>query len=170
MKSPYKAVEVKQQKQKKEILAELERTGIIEFACKKAGIGRSTFYNWKKKDPDFAKAVDEAMSSGVGVINDLAVSQLIQSIKNREMRAIQYWLDRRHEDFNAPYALAKLKLDLFKRQDHEEEIVLTPEEEAEVASALKALKSFQREAAGYTPSNANEEKTNDEDGNNRTDI
>lgn len=42
---PYKAVEARQRKQKKQILAELERTGIIEFACKKAGIGRTTFYN-----------------------------------------------------------------------------------------------------------------------------
>lgn len=105
------------------------------------------------------------MSTGVGVINDLAVSQLIQAIKNGEMRAIQYWLNRRHADFNASYALSKIKLELYKHQD--KEVGLTPEEEAHIAYVLKGLDSAMKMAAGR---NASIENSNEENEDSISDI
>lgn len=44
-------------RRKKELLEALEQSlGIPATACKKVGIGRTTFYQWRKDDPDFNSA------------------------------------------------------------------------------------------------------------------
>lgn len=77
---------------KKAVLEQLIKTPIVEVACSKAGIGKTSFYQWKNDDPEFAKAVNEAMKVGIDFISDVAESQLISLIKKGNFSAVAYWL------------------------------------------------------------------------------
>ena len=63
------------------------------------GVSRSTYYRWRKDDPDFAEKCDEVIELSVGRINDLAESQLINAIKNQNMSAITFWLRHHHRSY-----------------------------------------------------------------------
>lgn len=83
---------MKKDKGKSAVLEQLLKTPIVEVACSKAGIGKTSFYEWKKVDPEFAAAVEEAMKQGVNFISDIAESQLISLIKRGNFSAVAYWL------------------------------------------------------------------------------
>lgn len=88
---------MKKTDQTKEVLLEqLRKTPIVQIACEKLGISRWTFYRWKKEDTEFAKKVDEALLEGCLLVNDLAESQLISAVKDRNMHAIMAWLKHHH--------------------------------------------------------------------------
>lgn len=90
---------MKKSNQNKElILDQLKKTPIIEAACQKIGISRMTFYRWKQ-DPEFAKKIDEAILEGCLLVNDLAESQLISAIKDKNLPAITYWLKHHHPTY-----------------------------------------------------------------------
>ena len=50
---------------KQEILALTAKGYGISAACKKVGITRPTYYNWKKKDPHFARELNQILSDPV---------------------------------------------------------------------------------------------------------
>lgn len=77
---------------KKAVLEQLLKTPIVEVACSKAGIGKTSFYEWKNADAEFAKAVNEAMKIGIDFISDIAESQLVNLIKKGNFSAVAYWL------------------------------------------------------------------------------
>ena len=59
------------------LLVALEKKlGIVTDACKEIGIARSTFYEWVKKDDEFAKKVDDISE----VALDFAESKLFQKM------------------------------------------------------------------------------------------
>ncbi len=43
------------------LLEHLEKTPIVQIACEKGGIGRSTYYRWLQSDPVFAKKAKKAL-------------------------------------------------------------------------------------------------------------
>lgn len=88
---------IKQDKQT--LLVQLKKTPIVQIACEKTGIGRSTYYRWKE-DEEFAKLADEAIAEGVSLINDMAESQLLAAIRDRNTSAIFYWLNHRHPSYS----------------------------------------------------------------------
>lgn len=90
---------MKQDKQKELIVEQLRKTPIVQVVAEKVGIHRSTIYRWKADDPAFAQAVDEAMDQSVGLVNDLAESQLISLIKSGNVTAIIYWLKHHHKAY-----------------------------------------------------------------------
>jgi len=90
----------RQQKEKQTVVDNLKHLPIIEVACSKAGIARATYYRWKSSDNKFAKLADEAISNGVGYINDLAESKLLSEINNGNLTSIMYWLNHRHNAYN----------------------------------------------------------------------
>lgn len=122
-------IDIRIEKNKKKILEILERTPVIQVACERAGIGRSTLYRWKNEDEEFAKKVDKAMGEGTELVNDMAVSQLISAIKDKNMGAIRFWL----QNNDARYT-NKLEVSANVRR---EEIELTPEQEVIVRRALE---------------------------------
>lgn len=89
----------KQDKTKALIIEQLRKTPIIEMACQKIGISRMTFYRWKENDAEFAKQIDEALFEGRLLVNDLAESQLINAVKDRNFSAITYWLKHHHPSY-----------------------------------------------------------------------
>ena len=120
-----------QVKDKKLLLTKLRRLPIVEAACKQIGLPRATYYRWRKSDPKFAEACDEAIEQSAGKINDMAESQLISAIKQQNMTAIIFWLKHHHPKYEN-----RLRVD--GKIKHETE-VLSPEQEALVAKALSMV-------------------------------
>lgn len=117
----------KSDKNKELLLEQFKKTPIVESACQKLGIGRSTYYSWREGDSDFAKKADEALMGGKFLVNDLAESQLIAAVKDRNLNAITYWLRHHHPDYTNTLQL--------KHTIEDEN--LTPEQEELVRKALR---------------------------------
>ncbi len=81
------------------LLDKLRKTPIVEVACKQAGVPRSTYYRWRKDDQTFADESDEALEHSSALINDMAESQLISAIKDKNMTAIIFWLKHHHKAY-----------------------------------------------------------------------
>lgn len=138
---------MKSYKAKKEVIEHLRKTPIIEIACSKAGIGRTSFYRWKKTDKRFATAIDEALAEGNYFVNDLAESQLIGAIKERDIRAITLWLRHHH-----PVYANKLEINGGVQIEHE----LTSEQKELIEQALKLTATYQaEEIIGELPNTKN---------------
>lgn len=119
---------MKESKRAKElVLEQLKKTPIVQIMCEKIGISRVSFYNWKKKDKEFAKQVDEAQLDGRSLVNDLAESQLINAVKDRNINAIVAWLKHNHPNY-------KTRVEIEGRLNVIEE--LSPEQQKLVQKAL----------------------------------
>jgi len=119
---------MRESKRAKELLLEqLKKTPIVQIACDKVGLSRVSFYNWKRKDQEFAKQVDEALLDGRSLVNDLAESQLINAVKDRNITAIVAWLKHNHPSY-------KTKVEVEGHLNVIEE--LTPEQKELVRKAL----------------------------------
>ncbi len=81
------------------LLEQLRKTPIVEIACSKAEIGRSSYYRWRKEDLQFAKDADEAIRDGSLLMNDVAEGYLIYAIKDKNMSAITLWLRSHHPSY-----------------------------------------------------------------------
>jgi Mg/Co/Ni transporter MgtE len=123
-----------QAKDKKKLIERLAKTPIVEVACKQADLPRTTYYRWRKEDQQFALACDEAIEQSAALINDLAESQLIAAIKDKNITAILYWLKHRHPAYAS-------RLELSGTLKHEAE-ALNPEQEALVLKALELAQLY----------------------------
>jgi hypothetical protein len=120
---------MKTKNEKQLLIEQLKKTPVVQVACEKVGIGRASFYRWKSDDEKFAAAVNEAISDGNGLVNDMAESQLMSAIRDKNLTAIIFWLRNHHPSYATRVEVtAKLK--------HDDE-QLSPEQEALVMKALK---------------------------------
>ncbi len=85
---------------KSTVVKQLKKTPIVQVSCKKVGISRATFYRWKKEDKKFAQDVEAAIEEGLGLINDMAESQLITAIKEGNLTGIIFWLKNHHRQYS----------------------------------------------------------------------
>lgn len=92
-------IDKRQAKEKVLLLEQFRKTPIVQIACEKLGIGRATYYRWRKEDPDFAKEADIAIEEGNKLINDMAESQLLSAIRDKNMTAIIFWLKSHHPSY-----------------------------------------------------------------------
>ncbi|MCX6740984.1 MAG: phBC6A51 family helix-turn-helix protein [Candidatus Parcubacteria bacterium] len=122
----------RQDKLKQLLIEEFKRTPITEIACKKAGVSRATLYRWKSSDKEFARQLAEALNEGRQLVNDLAESQLISAIKDRNLSAVMYWLKVHHADY-------KNRLEIEGTINTIQE--LSPEQQALVKKALDLASS-----------------------------
>ncbi len=121
--------ETKVKNKSKDLIVEgLKKTPIIQLVCEKNGIGRTTFYRWKKEDKKFSELVDKAFLEGRLFINDIAESQLISGIKDKSMQAIFFWLRNNHPVYAD-------KLELKGKIEHAHE--LSKEQKQIVKQAIK---------------------------------
>ena len=122
------AIEERQTREKELLIEQFKKTPIIQFACEKVGVGRATYYRWRKDDADFARCCDDALQESVGLMNDLAESQLLSAIKDKNMTAIIFWLKNRHKAYSTKVELSgSIKTELE---------VLTPEQEQLINKAI----------------------------------
>jgi len=74
---------------KKAVLLALEKSlGIVTTACKSVGISRASLYEWKEKDPEFKKAVDDIEDIAI----DFVESRLFLKIRGDDITAIIFFL------------------------------------------------------------------------------
>ena len=64
-------------------LDQLKKFPIVQLACEKAKISRNSIYRWRREDETFAKDMDDAITEGEAMVNDMSESQLIQLIKEK---------------------------------------------------------------------------------------
>lgn len=123
------SIEKRQEKYKEQLLEQLKKTPVVHVACEKSGVGRATYYRWRKEDLGFAKRADEAVLEGSLLINDMAESQLISAIKDKNLGAITYWLKHHHPSYTT-----KVEIDAKLKMDKES---LTSDQEALIKKALR---------------------------------
>lgn len=110
--------------EKQQLIERLLKTPIIELACKQTGIARATYYRWTKSDPAFATACNEAIEQSSMLVNDMAESQLISAIKDKNMVAIQFWLRHHHTRYETRIRVdANLKHETSELNSEQAEIV-----------------------------------------------
>lgn len=131
---------------KKAFLEQLKKTPIIQVACEKVFISRPTIYRWKSADPEFSRAFDEAIHEGRLLVNDVAESQLMAAIRERNMTAVMYWLRHNHPNYATSVQVTH-KL---------EDVDLTPEQEALVRQALALAYGHRSEEILSLNPNSNE--------------
>lgn len=56
--------------------------GIVTDACRKAGVGRTTFYDWLKNDPEFKAAVEDIQETAI----DFVEGKLFEKINGVTVR------------------------------------------------------------------------------------
>ena len=74
---------------KRALLEAMEQSlGVVTTACRKVGIGRTTYYEYLKTDPAFASAIDELQNVAI----DFAESQLHKQIADGNATATIFFL------------------------------------------------------------------------------
>jgi hypothetical protein len=117
--------------QKSELPKQLKKTPIVQVACLKLGLNRTTYYRWRNSDSKFAKAADEAMLEGQEMMNDIAELQLITAIKNNDLSAIMFWLRHHHPSYKHKVEVSSRAKAISEKEE------LTPEQQALVEQALR---------------------------------
>lgn len=124
-----KTIEKRQSKNKEQLLEILRKTPIVQIACEKAGVGRASYYRWRKEDTDFAQQSDQALLDGSLLVNDMAESQLMSAIKDKNMTAIIFWLKHHHPAYATKVEVTTTTKD--------KEIYLTDEQKELLNKALE---------------------------------
>ncbi len=79
----------KTEQHKKALIDALTKSlGIVTTACKQVGVGRTTYYQWLREDPEFKKAVADVKE----VALDFAESQLHKQIQEGNTTATIFFL------------------------------------------------------------------------------
>ena len=120
---------MKKDKDQELILEQLKKIPVVEVACEKLNISRSTYYRWRE-NPKFAEAADVAMKDGTLYINDLSEAQVVSLIREKNFQAISLWLRVHHPRYAH-------RLELEGRIEHVEKRMLTPEEKALIEKNLR---------------------------------
>lgn len=85
--------------QKKKLIEEIKKTGIVLLACNKVGIDKATHYRWMKSDAWYKKMVNEAMEIGDSITCDIAESTLVRKAKEGDLGASKYILSHRSKKY-----------------------------------------------------------------------
>lgn len=122
-------IQTRQIKDKQLLIEQFKKIPIIQIACEKSGVSRATFYRWCQEDKEFDELAHLALTDGKALINDMAESQLISSVKDKNFQAIAYWLKHNHPGYGN-------KVELSGKITTQNEN-LTPEQEELVKKALQ---------------------------------
>jgi len=108
---------------KKALLEALEKSlGVVTTACKIAGVGRTTYYEWYKEDQDFRNKVDDLQN----VALDFAESQLHKQIADNSTSATIFYLKtkgkkrgyvERQEITGADGTPSNVKIEIIRNED-----------------------------------------------------
>lgn len=92
-------------------------------------MSRASYYRWRKQDEVFAEQADQSLEHSSALISDMAESQLISAIKDKNLTAIIFWLKHHHKVYET-----RVKVDANVRHESQE---LNPEQAELVSQALR---------------------------------
>ncbi len=125
---------------KEKFLEILEKNPVIHIAIEHSGVSKPTFYRWRSDDKEFAEKVETAMSEGKGLVSDIAISQLISAIKEKNLGAIKFWLMNHHPDYaNKLHVTAEV----------EQETMLSPEQEALLRRGIELVAALENQTKDH---------------------
>jgi hypothetical protein len=122
---------MKKSSDKQLFLEQIRKTPIMQVACEMTGVSRTTVHRWRKADPQFDRALEEAMHEGRNLVTDVAISHLLTAIKAGDLNAVKFWLKNFDENFKT-----KVEFSGSMRHIRDE---LTEEEAAMISEALLLL-------------------------------
>ncbi len=93
---------MKKHRLKQKVINELADSPNVSAVCDKLSVSRQTFYRWMKEDLEFADKVNESITMGNDIINDLAEMKLVGKIKEGNLAAIKYRLDNNKYNYIKP--------------------------------------------------------------------
>jgi hypothetical protein len=96
---------------KKLMLEMLRKYPIVEAACAKVGISRSTHYEWIKKDAQYSSDVEQATRASIDTVTDIAESNIIEGIKKGDYKCSAFWLTHRHMNYKKRNDLEDSKIE-----------------------------------------------------------
>lgn len=125
---------------KRKFLETFEKSlGIIGAACQAAGVGRTTYYDWKESDPEFKKAVEKILYLQPEAVED----KLIQNIARNNTSSIHFYLSRKH-----PLYRQKIEQDVVQTNIPNDLAGRSVEELLEEADAIRNRINRYRQGAG----------------------
>lgn len=110
---------------KKKFLSIIEGGNTITKACKMVNINRSTFYDWRDKDPEFAVQLLYAKQIATETTDEIAGYHYHQRVRQGDRRFVIKWLDERHPE----YAKKPLRVVFDHKQNRGDPIVQTATKE-----------------------------------------
>ncbi|MFA7254068.1 MAG: hypothetical protein WC107_05960 [Patescibacteria group bacterium] len=131
------AIKLRKAKTQEQIIEQLKRTPIIEVTCNRVGVGRNSYYRWRRESKKFTEKCDRAIQEGCLLINDLAESTLITAMKEQNLTACMYWLNHRHDSY-------KNKLEVSGNLEIKQD-KLSKEEEKNIRKALELASLITRD-------------------------
>jgi len=113
-------------KKNKFISCYFENTGNIAHICRELKMSRQTFYDWIKRDPDFAQAIENEDEA----FKDFAESKLMEKINNGDTIPLLFYLkckakDRgyvetvEHDVRGALFEHLKVEIEIIERGDED---------------------------------------------------
>ena len=91
---------MRNQSDKNKFLEKLSTHPVVSVVCRNTGISKATV--WIEKDVTFKEKFDKAMTQGRESINDVAESVLLSLVKDKNIRAVEYWLTNNHDRYYRP--------------------------------------------------------------------
>jgi len=113
------------------VIEQLKKTPVVQITCEKTSVGRSTYYRWLEKSPEFAKRANEAIKEGEGLVSDMAESQLLAAIRDGNLGAVVFWLRNHHKNYTN-------RIEITSNKGNDEE--LSPDQKKLIEKALAILK------------------------------
>lgn len=138
------ASDLKKERQKELIIEQLRKSPVVQICCEKLSISRSSYYRWRTEDEKFAADCDEALEEGCGLVNDMAESQLMSSIRDGNLTGVIFWLRSHHDKYKN-----KMEVNASIKNVSEQ---LTPEQQAVVEQALKLASLIDAESPDHKES------------------
>ncbi len=119
---------MKKNKYKNVFLEQLRKIPIVQVACEKTNLSRNSVYRWRREDKEFEKEMDEALTEGEALINDMTESQLLSLIKEKNWPAMSFWLRHRNPRF-------KERIEVTTKSEDDGKI--SPQQEIVIREALR---------------------------------
>jgi len=84
---------------KQKLLNEIQKFGNVYLSSLKVGVDKATYYRWKQKNKKFKEKADEAERIGRENMCDISEHTLMQNVKEKNQRAIEYVLNHNSERY-----------------------------------------------------------------------
>ena len=93
------AVAKRRAHEKEKLVEQFKKMPIVQIACNRAGVPRSTYYRWLEDDSMFRDAAVAAIADGEAFISDKSEAQLLALIGDKHFGAIKHYLEHHSDSY-----------------------------------------------------------------------